>query len=89
MTSSGRDNADNKGLCGVPLPECPGDDANHSSSQIRENDDGDKLEIILNYTFIVMGFIVGFWAYFGMIIMKRFISVTFFRWVDKIWDKIL
>ncbi|XP_042377573.1 receptor-like protein EIX1 isoform X1 [Zingiber officinale] len=30
--------AGNKGLCGVPLPECPDDDANHSPSQIGENE---------------------------------------------------
>ncbi|KAG6511427.1 hypothetical protein ZIOFF_029495 [Zingiber officinale] len=76
----------NEGLCGVPLPECPTDDANHSTSQIRENEEGDKLETILNYTFIMMGFIVGFWAYFGMIIMKKSMKVTLFQLVDKMYD---
>ncbi|XP_042383651.1 putative receptor like protein 25 [Zingiber officinale] len=76
----------NKGLCGVPLPECPNDDVNHSPSQIEENEKGDKLETILNYTFIVMGFIVGFWAYFGMVIMKKSIKVTLFQLADKMYD---
>ncbi|KAG6515137.1 hypothetical protein ZIOFF_025522 [Zingiber officinale] len=76
----------NEGLCGVPLPECPTDDANHSPSQIRENEEGDKLETILNYTFIMMGFIVGFWAYFGMLIMKKSMKVTLFQLVDKMYD---
>ncbi|KAG6515148.1 hypothetical protein ZIOFF_025533 [Zingiber officinale] len=78
--------AGNNGLCGVPFPECPGDDANHSPSPIGENEKSDKLETILNYTFIVMGFIAGFWAYFGMIIMKKSIKVTLFQLVDKMYD---
>lgn len=58
----------NEDLCGVPLPECPGDEANHCTSH---EEDNDKLERVLDYAFIVMVFIVGFWTYLGIIFMKE------------------
>ncbi|XP_042386758.1 receptor-like protein EIX2 [Zingiber officinale] len=76
----------NEDLCGVPLPKCPGDETNHSSYQARDKEDNDKLEKVLDYTFIVMGFIVGFWIYLGVIFMKKSKRITFFRMADKMYD---
>ncbi|KAG6515156.1 hypothetical protein ZIOFF_025541 [Zingiber officinale] len=48
--------------------------------------DGDKHETILDYDSIFMGFVVGFWACFGMtIIMKKSVRVALFQ-LDKICD---
>ncbi|KAG6511450.1 hypothetical protein ZIOFF_029518 [Zingiber officinale] len=60
-------------------------EANHSPSQAADDEDGDNHETILDYDFILMGFVVGFWACFGMIIMKKSIRVALFQ-LDKICD---
>ncbi|XP_042386763.1 receptor-like protein EIX2 [Zingiber officinale] len=73
----------NEGLCGVPLPECPGDEANHSPYQV---EDDDKLERVLDYAIIVMGFIVGFWTYLGVIFIKKTTRITLFQMVDNMYD---
>ncbi|XP_042383652.1 receptor-like protein EIX2 [Zingiber officinale] len=73
----------NEGLCGVPLPECPGDEANHSPYQA---EDDDKLERVLDYAIIVIGFIVGFWTYLGVIFIKKTARITLFRMVDDMYD---
>ncbi|KAG6515152.1 hypothetical protein ZIOFF_025537 [Zingiber officinale] len=77
----------NEGLCGVPLPACPGDEANHHSpSQEEDEEDDEKLERVLDYVIIVMGFIIGFWAYLGIIFIKKTTRITLFRMVDKMYD---
>ncbi|XP_042386765.1 receptor-like protein EIX2 [Zingiber officinale] len=73
----------NKGLCGAPLPECPNDEANHSPYQA---EDDDKLERVLDYAIIVIGFIVGFWTYLGVIFIKKTARITLFRMVDNMYD---
>ncbi|KAG6511426.1 hypothetical protein ZIOFF_029494 [Zingiber officinale] len=76
----------NEGLCGVPLPACPGDEANHHSpSQEEDEEDDEKLERVLDYVIIVIGFIIGFWAYLGIIFIKKTIRITLFRMVDKMY----
>ncbi|KAG6511449.1 receptor-like protein 12 [Zingiber officinale] len=77
----------NKDLCGVPLSECPCDEACHQSLTPQVADeDREKLETLLKFVFIVMGFIVGFWAYFAIIILKKSIRDTLFQMMDKIYD---
>ncbi|KAG6515144.1 hypothetical protein ZIOFF_025529 [Zingiber officinale] len=76
----------NKGLYGAPLPECPSGEANHSPYQEEDEEDDAKLERVLYYAFIVMGFIIGFWAYMGVIFMKKSTRITLFQMVDKMYD---
>ncbi|CAL9186683.1 unnamed protein product, partial [Musa hybrid cultivar] len=76
----------NKDLCGTPLPDChvyqtPPD------ARVKHEDD-EKLEKLLEYTSIVVGFVVGFWLFIGTLIMKQAIRFTFFRWIDKASDLI-
>ncbi|XP_042415391.1 probable inactive leucine-rich repeat receptor kinase XIAO [Zingiber officinale] len=80
--------AGNKDLCGWPLPECPSDEAQRGPLHARDDDDGNgsKLEKVLDYAFIAMGFIVGFWAYWGAMIMKKSIRIALFQMVDRIYD---
>ncbi|URD75776.1 Protein TOO MANY [Musa troglodytarum] len=49
------------------------------------NDD-EKLEKLLEYTSIVVGFVVGFWLFIGTLILKQAIRFAFFRWIDKTSD---
>ncbi|KAG6489847.1 LRR receptor-like serine/threonine-protein kinase GSO2 isoform X1 [Zingiber officinale] len=64
----------NKDLCGWPLPECPSDG------------NGGKLEIVLDFAFVAMGFILGFWAYWGTMIMKKSVKIAVFQMADRIYD---
>ncbi|XP_042383653.1 receptor-like protein EIX2 [Zingiber officinale] len=85
-TFSGSSYANNMGLCGVPLPECPGDEAHQPPSKAGDEEYDEKLERILEYAFVVVGFIVGFWAYLSIIFMKKSTRITLFRMVDKMYD---
>ncbi|CAL9171755.1 unnamed protein product, partial [Musa hybrid cultivar] len=79
----------NKDLCGTPLPVCPGDVAYRSlpPAAIEEEEDSDgELEGVLEITSIVMGFVVGFWSCFGIMIMKQSLRVALFRLTDKTGD---
>ncbi|CAD5183535.1 unnamed protein product, partial [Musa acuminata subsp. malaccensis] len=72
----------NKDLCGTPLPDCP---VYQTPPDARVKDD-EKLEKLLEYTSIVVGFVVGFWLFIGTLIMKQAIRFAFFRWIDKASD---
>ncbi|XP_064979763.1 receptor-like protein EIX2 [Musa acuminata AAA Group] len=80
----------NKDLCGTPLPVCPGDVAYRSlppaAIEEGEEDSDGELEGVLEITSIVMGFVVGFWSCFGIMIMKQSLRVALFRLTDKTGD---
>ncbi|CAL9750739.1 unnamed protein product [Musa acuminata subsp. burmannicoides] len=69
----------NKDLCGTPLSDCP---VYQTPPDARVKDD-QKLDKLLEYTSIVVGFVVGFWLFIGTLIMKQAIRFAFFRWIDK------
>ncbi|CAL9115668.1 unnamed protein product [Musa textilis] len=71
----------NKDLCGMPLPACPVYQS-PPDAQVKHEDD-DKLDKLLEWTSIVVGFAVGFWLFIGTLIMKQAIRFAFFRWIDK------
>ncbi|CAL9115678.1 unnamed protein product [Musa textilis] len=72
----------NKELCGTPLPACP---VYQTPLDAKVKDD-EKLEKLLEYTSIVVGFVVGFWLFIGTLIMKQAIRFAFFRRIDKTSD---
>ncbi|CAL9115684.1 unnamed protein product [Musa textilis] len=74
----------NKGLCGVPLPDCPIYQT-PLDARVKYEDD-EKLDKLLEYTSIMVGFMVGFWLFIGTLIMKQAIRFAFFRWIDKTSD---
>uniref|UniRef100_A0A804IHK5 Uncharacterized protein n=1 Tax=Musa acuminata subsp. malaccensis TaxID=214687 RepID=A0A804IHK5_MUSAM len=76
----------NKDLCGTPLPACPVYQT-PPDARVKHEDD-EKLEKLLEYTSVVVGFVVGFWLFIGTLIMKQAIRFTFFRWIDKASDLI-
>ncbi|XP_064999491.1 receptor-like protein EIX2 [Musa acuminata AAA Group] len=74
----------NKGLCGMPLPDCP---VYQNPPDVRvKHEDDEKLDKLLEYTSIVVGFVVGFWLFIGTLIMKQAIRFAFFRRIDKTSD---
>ncbi|CAL9116812.1 unnamed protein product [Musa acuminata var. zebrina] len=74
----------NKDLCGTPLPDCPVYQTPPDAG-VRHEDD-EKLDKLLEYTSIVVGFVVGFWLFIGTLIMKQTIRFAFFRRIDKTSD---
>uniref|UniRef100_A0A804KMK7 Leucine-rich repeat-containing N-terminal plant-type domain-containing protein n=1 Tax=Musa acuminata subsp. malaccensis TaxID=214687 RepID=A0A804KMK7_MUSAM len=80
----------NKDLCGKPLPVCPGDVAYRSLPPAAIEEEGEysdgEFEGVLEITSIVMGFVVGFWSCFGIMIMKQSLRVALFRLTDKTGD---
>nr|XP_018678818.1 PREDICTED: receptor-like protein 12 [Musa acuminata subsp. malaccensis] len=74
----------NKDLCGTPLPDCPVYQT-PPDARVKHEDD-DKLDKLLEYTGIVVGFVVGFWLFIGTLIMKQAIRFAFFRRIDKTID---
>ncbi|THU62273.1 hypothetical protein C4D60_Mb01t03390 [Musa balbisiana] len=74
----------NKGLCGMPLPDCPVYQT-PPDARVKHEDD-EKLDKLLEYTSIVVGFVVGFWLFIGTLIMKQAIRFAFFRRIDKTID---
>ncbi|CAL9186685.1 unnamed protein product [Musa hybrid cultivar] len=71
----------NKDLCGTPLADCPVYQT-PPDDRVKHEDD-EKLDKLLEYTSIVVGFVVGFWLFIGTLIMKQAIRFAFFRWIDK------
>ncbi|XP_065008860.1 receptor-like protein EIX1 [Musa acuminata AAA Group] len=60
------------------LTDCP---VYQTPPDARVKDD-EKLDKLLEYTSIVVGFVVGFWLFIGTLIMKQAIRFAFFRWID-------
>uniref|UniRef100_A0A804IHW1 Leucine-rich repeat-containing N-terminal plant-type domain-containing protein n=1 Tax=Musa acuminata subsp. malaccensis TaxID=214687 RepID=A0A804IHW1_MUSAM len=76
----------NKDLCGTPLPDCPVYQTPPDARVKEKNEDDEKLDKLLEYTSIVVGFVVGFWLFTGTLIMKQAIRFAFFRRIDKASD---
>uniref|UniRef100_A0A804IHU9 Disease resistance R13L4/SHOC-2-like LRR domain-containing protein n=1 Tax=Musa acuminata subsp. malaccensis TaxID=214687 RepID=A0A804IHU9_MUSAM len=74
----------NKDLCGTPLADCPVYQT-PPDARVKHEDD-EKLDKLLEYTSIVIGFVVGFWLFIGTLVMKQAIRFAFFRWIDKASD---
>ncbi|XP_057429360.1 receptor-like protein EIX2 [Lotus japonicus] len=87
--------AGNPELCGDPLP-------NDCSSSLPENgeherkhedaapdEDNDKTERLWLYTSIAIGYITGFWAVCGSLVLKRSWRHAYFKFVFEMIDKLL
>lgn len=87
--------AGNIGLCGFPLPSCPGDKPPPSSGHHgKVDDDGDDNDDVFTnqsflkefYITIVLGFIVGFWGVIGTLLVKKSWRYAYFNFFDRIQD---
>ncbi|KAL9240494.1 hypothetical protein vseg_014704 [Gypsophila vaccaria] len=78
----------NPGLCGAPLPKCPTD---HTPSNVLINtDEGDNLDVFPGlYISVVLGVIVGFWAFCGTLVIKTSWRHAYFRLLGDIKAKVL
>uniref|UniRef100_A0A804IHU6 Disease resistance R13L4/SHOC-2-like LRR domain-containing protein n=1 Tax=Musa acuminata subsp. malaccensis TaxID=214687 RepID=A0A804IHU6_MUSAM len=74
----------NKDLCGTPLPDCPVYQTPPDArvKQEKEGEDDEKLQKLLEYSSIV----IGFWLFIETLIVKQAIRVAFFRWIDDTSD---
>ncbi|KAJ6790757.1 putative leucine-rich repeat receptor-like protein kinase [Iris pallida] len=80
----------NPGLCGFPVKQiCENDD---NSTGTRNNntseEDGDGLEAWLPYLGTVPGFPVGFWVFWGTLILKSNWKDAYIRYIDRQYDRI-
>ncbi|XP_065034668.1 receptor-like protein EIX2 [Musa acuminata AAA Group] len=76
----------NPGLCGFPLNQSCKDS---ETTQGQNNaDDGDENEMIWFYTSMAPGFVVGFWAVWGTLILNKNWNLYYFRFIDNMLDKV-
>ncbi|XP_006343726.1 receptor-like protein 12 [Solanum tuberosum] len=78
----------NVALCGPPLEQCVGDrTTTTTTSQSGGNDEGetddeDKLEKVWFFAVVGLGYIVGFWAFFGTLIFKKRWRIAYCRFIE-------
>ncbi|XP_047965280.1 receptor-like protein EIX2 [Salvia hispanica] len=82
--------ADNDGLCGDPLPKCPGDSLRPSTNNPRENmneNDDNNLSLMQEVAISIgFGFIFGFWGVVGSFLLKKSWRTAFFNLLDAAGD---
>ncbi|XP_065001858.1 receptor-like protein EIX2 [Musa acuminata AAA Group] len=76
----------NPGLCGFPLNQsCKDSETTQGQSNA---DDRDENEMIWFYTSMAPGFVVGFWAVWGTLILNKNWNLYYFRFIDNMLDKV-
>ncbi|XP_065004898.1 receptor-like protein EIX2 [Musa acuminata AAA Group] len=76
----------NPGLCGFPLNQsCK---ASETTQGQNNADDRDENEMIWFYTSMAPGFVVGFWAVWGTLILNKNWNLYYFRFIDNMLDKV-
>ncbi|MED6190074.1 hypothetical protein PIB30_102192 [Stylosanthes scabra] len=84
--------AGNPFLCGVPLEAiCPGvtdTDVSHQDPEGYEDGENDKLDKILFYFVVALGFATGFWGIIGVLYVKKNWRYACFGYVDEVADRI-
>ncbi|ESW15410.1 hypothetical protein PHAVU_007G070400 [Phaseolus vulgaris] len=90
LTFDNRSFAGNPHLCGEPLTnKCSiSNGVPTSVSHEEHNENGDKKEKVLFYFVIALGFITGFWAFLGTLLLKRDWRHAYIVYVDGVVDKI-
>ncbi|XP_073306769.1 receptor-like protein EIX1 [Primulina huaijiensis] len=82
--------AGNIGLCGSPLPTCPGNEPPPSGhhGKLDDGDGGFTNQSLIQefYITIVLGFIVGFWGVIGTLLVKKSWRFAYFNFFDRIHD---
>ncbi|XP_050368505.1 receptor-like protein EIX2 [Argentina anserina] len=79
----------NLGLCGAPLPTQCSTSPNGNPEVEEDEDEEGGSEKIWFYVIAAMGFILGFWAVFGSLVLKRSWRHAYFKLVDKMKDRLV
>ncbi|XP_064962403.1 receptor-like protein EIX2 isoform X1 [Musa acuminata AAA Group] len=76
----------NPGLCGFPLNQSC--NVSETARDQSNPDDRDEYEMIWFYTSMAPGFVVGFWAVWGTLILNKNWNLYYFRFIDNMLDKV-
>ncbi|XP_064995155.1 receptor-like protein EIX2 [Musa acuminata AAA Group] len=81
--------AGNPNLCGPPLPKnCTVNIVKVDEEEQNEYSSESRMETLWLYTSITLGFIIGFWAICGSLLLRRTWRITYFRATDNLCDKL-
>ncbi|XP_064965651.1 receptor-like protein EIX2 [Musa acuminata AAA Group] len=81
--------AGNPNLCGPPLPKnCTVNIAKTDGEEQNEDSSESRMETLWLYTSITLGFITGFWAICGSLLLRRIWRIAYFRAIDNMFDKL-
>ncbi|KAF5740464.1 putative Serine/threonine-protein kinase bri1 [Tripterygium wilfordii] len=82
----------NSALCGVPLPtKCNRDDGTSNDSPGNEDngdEDDDDNERVWFFISMVLGFVVGFWAVFGTLLVKKTWREAYCKFFDDMKERL-
>ncbi|XP_065015452.1 receptor-like protein EIX2 [Musa acuminata AAA Group] len=77
--------AGNPDLCGTPLTKkCTGDEVPGSDEPVLDTRNSDESETLWCFIGMMIGFVVGFWTFWGILSLKKAWRISYFRLVDKI-----
>ncbi|KAM5587555.1 receptor-like protein EIX1 [Rosa sericea] len=80
----------NLGLCGAPLPtQCSSSPNGNPEVKEDAGEDEEGSGKIWFYASTTMGFILGFWAVFGSLVLKRSWRHAYFKFVDDMKDRLI
>ncbi|KAJ9683257.1 hypothetical protein PVL29_019017 [Vitis rotundifolia] len=82
----------NLALCGFPLTnECHDNNGTipTGKGEDKDDEDGDDLELPWFLVSMGVGFIIGFWGVCGTLVIKKSWRYAYFRFVDKMKDRLL
>ncbi|XP_064995205.1 receptor-like protein EIX2 [Musa acuminata AAA Group] len=81
--------AGNPNLCGPPLPKNCTVNIKKADEE-EQNDDSfeSRIKTIWLYTSITLGFIIGFWAICGSLLLLRTWRIAYFHAIDNMFDKL-
>ncbi|CAD5193714.1 unnamed protein product [Musa acuminata subsp. malaccensis] len=81
--------AGNPNLCGPPLPKnCTMNMTKADEEDQDEDSYESSMEALWLYTSITLGFITGFWAICGSLLLRRTWRIVYFRAIDNMYDKL-
>ncbi|KAI5332379.1 hypothetical protein L3X38_022508 [Prunus dulcis] len=76
-------------LCGAPLSTiCPGDDTRSRQTFTSEDHSKDENEMFWFYVGMALGFIIGFWAVCGTLVLKKSWRYAYFKFFDNVKEKV-
>ncbi|XP_059633923.1 receptor-like protein EIX2 [Cornus florida] len=76
-------------LCGLPLrTKCQGDDASNALPAGNDDDDENEVEMVWFYGSMGLGFVVGFWVFFGTLLIKKSWRHAYIQFLENMIERI-